>query len=122
MRDDLLNETLAFGLVHAGSLVADRLADCNAARPYSAPGGQTPAAHAAQRALRASGQLSTAGPGFSRIKVTLESECGGKDHAPDPGADPGTCARVAAATFRQSLFRRGEIEEKYTISYSYNIA
>ena len=70
MRDDLLNETLAFGPEHARRPLADRMADCNAARPRSAPGYQTPAAHAVQRSLRASGQFSTAGSGFSRIKVT----------------------------------------------------
>ena len=48
MRDELLNETLFFGLDHARSVVAAWVADYNAARPHSALGYQTPAAYAAQ--------------------------------------------------------------------------
>jgi len=47
MRDELLNETLFFGLDHARSVVADWVADFNAARPHSAPGYQIPATYAA---------------------------------------------------------------------------
>ena len=50
MRDELLNETLFFGLDHARSVVAAWVADYNAARPHSALGYQTPAAYAAQLA------------------------------------------------------------------------
>jgi putative transposase len=52
MRDELLNETLFFGLTHASSVVAAWVADHNAARPHSALGYQTPAACAAQLAAR----------------------------------------------------------------------
>ena len=48
MRDELLNETLFFGLDHARSAVAHRVADYNSGRPHSALGYQTPAAYAAQ--------------------------------------------------------------------------
>jgi putative transposase len=48
MRDELLNETLFFGLDHARSVVAEWVADYNAARPHSALGYQTPAGFAAQ--------------------------------------------------------------------------
>jgi putative transposase len=54
MRDELLNETLFFGLDHARSVVAAWVADYNAARPHSALGYQTPAAYAAQ--LTATGE------------------------------------------------------------------
>ena len=50
MRDELLNETLFFGLDHARSVVAAWVADYNAAWPHSALGYQTPAAYAAQLA------------------------------------------------------------------------
>ena len=50
MRDELLNETLFFGLDHARSVVAAWVADHNAARPHSALGYKTPAAYAAQLA------------------------------------------------------------------------
>ena len=48
MRDELLNETLFFGLDHAREIVAEWVADYNAARPHSAIGYLTPAAFAAQ--------------------------------------------------------------------------
>lgn len=47
-RDELLNETLFFGLDHARSVVAAWVADYNATRPHSALGYQSPAAFAAQ--------------------------------------------------------------------------
>ncbi len=50
MRDELLNETLFFGLDHARSVIAAWVDDYNATRPHSALGYQTPAAYAAQRA------------------------------------------------------------------------
>ena len=46
MRDELLNETLFFGLDHARSAIADWVADFNTARPHSSLGYQTPAAYA----------------------------------------------------------------------------
>jgi hypothetical protein len=42
MRDELLNETLFFGLDHARSVIAAWVAGYNAARPHSALGCQTP--------------------------------------------------------------------------------
>jgi len=48
MRDELLNETLFFGLGHARSVVARWVADYNSDRPHSALDYQTPAAYAAQ--------------------------------------------------------------------------
>ena len=48
MRDELLNETLFFGLDHAREIVARWVADYNLARPHSALDYQTPAAFAAQ--------------------------------------------------------------------------
>ena len=48
MRDELLNETLFFGLDHARSAVARWVADYNHTRPHSALGYQAPATYAAQ--------------------------------------------------------------------------
>ncbi|MDD3446639.1 MAG: IS3 family transposase [Zavarzinia sp.] len=47
MRDELLNETLFFGLRHAREVVADWVADYNTERPHSSLGYETPAAYAA---------------------------------------------------------------------------
>jgi putative transposase len=47
LRDELLNETLFFGLDHARSVLARWVADFNACRPHSALGYRTPAAYAA---------------------------------------------------------------------------
>jgi putative transposase len=48
LRDELLNETLFFGLDHARSVLARWVSDFNACRPHSALGYQTPEAYAAQ--------------------------------------------------------------------------
>jgi len=48
MRDELLNETLFFGLDHARSALARWVADYNNTRPHSALGYQAPAIYAAQ--------------------------------------------------------------------------
>ena len=47
MRDELLNETLFFGLDHARQKLAAWAADYNTCRPHSSIGYQTPAAYAA---------------------------------------------------------------------------
>ncbi|WP_423841707.1 integrase core domain-containing protein, partial [Zavarzinia aquatilis] len=47
MRDELLNETLFFGLRHARAVVADWIEDYNTERPHSSLGYETPAAYAA---------------------------------------------------------------------------
>jgi putative transposase len=46
MRDELLNESLFFGLDHARSAIAEWREDFNTARPHSSLGYQTPAAYA----------------------------------------------------------------------------
>jgi transposase InsO family protein len=48
MRDELLNETLFFGIDHARDAVADWVQSYNTERPHSALGYQTPTAFAAQ--------------------------------------------------------------------------
>ena len=48
MRDELLNETLFFGLDHARRLIAAWVDDYNTTRPHSALAYQTPAAFAAK--------------------------------------------------------------------------
>ena len=47
MRDELLNESLFFGLDHARTKITDWVNDYNQRRPHSALGYQTPAAYAA---------------------------------------------------------------------------
>jgi putative transposase len=47
MRDELLNESLLFGLDHARTKIADWANDYNGQRPHSALGYLTPAAYAA---------------------------------------------------------------------------
>jgi hypothetical protein len=46
MRDELLNESLFFGIDHARSAIAEWREDFNTARPHSSLGYQTPAAFA----------------------------------------------------------------------------
>ncbi|MBY2994909.1 IS3 family transposase [Rhizobium leguminosarum] len=46
MRDELLNESLFFGLDHARSAIAEWAEDCNHFRPHSSLGYQTPAGYA----------------------------------------------------------------------------
>jgi putative transposase len=48
MRDELLNETLFFGLDHARQVISEWVADYNTGRPHSSLAYQTPAAFAAQ--------------------------------------------------------------------------
>ena len=45
MRDKLLNETVFTSMAQARAAIATWVADYNTARPHSAPGYQTPAAH-----------------------------------------------------------------------------
>jgi putative transposase len=47
MRDELMNESLFFGLDHARRLIAARVADYNTARPHSSLNYRTPVAFAA---------------------------------------------------------------------------
>ena len=47
MRDELLNESLFFGLDHARTKITEWIDDYNRRRPHSALGYQTPAAHLA---------------------------------------------------------------------------
>ncbi|MBP1807749.1 putative transposase [Rubellimicrobium aerolatum] len=95
MRDELLNQTLFFGLDQARRIVASWVADYNATRPHSALGHETPAVFAALLAatgdrlhamemfrqspigsLRARGQMSPAGSGFTWMKVRGHSSRG----------------------------------------------
>jgi transposase InsO family protein len=54
MRDELLNESLFFGLDHARSAIAEWRQDFNTARPHSSLGYQTPAAFAGTLAATSS--------------------------------------------------------------------
>ncbi len=82
MRDELLNETLFFGLDHARSAVARWAADYNHTRPHSAPGDQAPASFAAQFPAR--GDRLRAPDPLRRSPVA--------PHAPTRQSQPGTLA------------------------------
>lgn len=79
MRDELLNETLFFGLDQARRIVAGWVDDYNAARPHSALGYQTPAAFAAQ--LAAKGDRLHATETFRRSPIAPSAQAG-KCHPP----------------------------------------
>src|ERR1700689_414752 len=55
MRDELLNETLFFGLDHARARIADWADDYNSQRPHSSLGYLTPAVYAPTSPQRATG-------------------------------------------------------------------
>lgn len=48
MRDELLNESLFFGIDHGRNAIAEWVQDYNTERPHSSLGYQTPAAYAAE--------------------------------------------------------------------------
>ena len=61
MRDELLNESLFFGLDHARSAIAEWVEDFNTTRPHSSLDYQTPAAYA--KVLTATGSSAAQGEG-----------------------------------------------------------
>jgi putative transposase len=79
MRDELLNETLFFGLDQARSVIAAWVADYNADRPHSALGYQTPAAYAAQ--LAAMGDRLHETEAFRRSPIAPSAQAG-NSHPP----------------------------------------
>ncbi|MFZ2864653.1 MAG: IS3 family transposase [Ignavibacteriaceae bacterium] len=74
MRDELLNETLFFGLDHARTVIDAWVADYNANRPHSALGYQTPAAYAAQ--LAATGDRLHETEAFRRSPIAPSAQAG----------------------------------------------
>lgn len=74
MRDELLNESLFFGLDHARSAIAEWVADYNTARPHSSLGYQTPAAFA--EVLTATGSDATLNGGFASPPVAQPASYG----------------------------------------------
>ena len=74
MRDELLNETLFFGLDHAREVVGRWVTDYNAARPHSALGYLTPAAFAAQ--LTAMGYRLNETDAFRRSPIAPSAQAG----------------------------------------------
>ena len=74
MRDELLNETLFFGLDHARQKLAAWAADYNTRRPHSALGYQTPAAYAAH--LTATGRPAAQPESFARRPVATTAPRG----------------------------------------------
>ncbi|WP_199260336.1 IS3 family transposase [Paracoccus binzhouensis] len=74
MRDELLNESLFFGLDHARSAIAEWRQDFNTARPHSSLGYQTPAAFAGT--LAATGSDASLDRGFASPPVALTAPYG----------------------------------------------
>ena len=71
MRDELLNESLFFGLDHARSAIAEWRLDFNTARPHSSLGYQTPAAFA--------GTLAATGSDDARLYEPSTSSASSED-------------------------------------------
>ena len=63
MRDELLNESLFFGLDHARSAISEWIHDYNTARPHSSLNYRTPAAFA--EVLTATGSYAALNGGFA---------------------------------------------------------
>ncbi|WP_276200630.1 IS3 family transposase [Chelatococcus sp. XZ-Ab1] len=74
MRDELLNESLFFGLDHARSAIAEWREDFNTARPHSSLGYQTPAAFAGT--LAATGSNASLDKGFASPPVAQPAPYG----------------------------------------------
>lgn len=74
MRDELLNQSLFFGLDHARSAIAEWRQDFNTARPHSWLGCQTPAAFAG--ALAATGSDASLDVGFASPPVAQPAPYG----------------------------------------------
>ena len=74
MRDELLNESLFFGLDHARNAIAEWRQDFNTARPHSSLGYQTPAAFAGT--LAATGSDAPLDKGFASPPVALTAPYG----------------------------------------------
>jgi len=71
MRDELLNESLFFGMAHARAAIAEWVEDYNEARPHSSLTYQTPAAFAAE--LTATGPRGhTTSRGSNRRRMKLQ--------------------------------------------------
>jgi transposase InsO family protein len=74
MRDELLNESLFFGIDHARSAIAEWREDFNTARPHSSLGYQTPAAFAGT--LTATGSDASLDRGFASLPVAQPAPYG----------------------------------------------
>jgi putative transposase len=90
MRDELLNESLFFGISHARAEIAAWIADYNTERPHSALGYRTPAAFAATLVL-----ASTAATG--RSAAVCEASA----------AQPVAHCQIYSVSIQQTLPRTG---------------
>jgi putative transposase len=70
MRDELLNESLFFGLDHARSAIAEWADDYNNFQPHSSLGYQTPAAYAGTIAATGSNATQYGGFAFPPVAQT----------------------------------------------------
>lgn len=74
MRDELLNESLFFGIDHARNAISEWRQDFNTARPHSSLGYQTPAAFA--RTLTATAPHASPNKGFASPPVAQPAPYG----------------------------------------------
>jgi len=77
MRDELLNESLFFGIDHARCAIAELRQDFNTARPHSSLGNQTPAAFAGTVTATgsdASVDKGLASPSFAQLVPTTQKK------------------------------------------------
>ena len=74
MRDELLNESLFFGLDHARSVIAEWADDFNHFRPHSSLGYQTPASYA--ETITATGSNATQNESFAFPPVAYTAPFG----------------------------------------------
>ncbi|MBV0890462.1 integrase core domain-containing protein [Paracoccus sp. Z118] len=81
MRDELLNETLFFGLDQARRIVASWMAVYTAARPHSALGHQTPSTQCVAAQLAATGDRLHAMATFRQLPIAPSPQAG-KCHPP----------------------------------------
>lgn len=70
MRDELLNESLFFGLDHARSCIAEWAEDYNHFRPHSSIGYQTPADYAGSIAATGSNAAQVESSAFPPVALT----------------------------------------------------
>ncbi len=74
MRDELLNESLFFGLGHARSAISEWAEDHNHFRPHSSLGYQTPASYAGS--IAATGSNATQDESFAFLPVAHTAPLG----------------------------------------------
>ncbi len=107
MRDELLNESLFFGLDHARAAIADWVAHFNAARPHSSLGYQTPADYAEGLTTTGTERRNRNGRDSNRTRMKVrggaETFFSGHSRAPLPQGRGGAYSGSRAHTGDRSM-------------------